>query len=122
MTAYSIARLVATTKKAWDSSIAPAEYAAFLSELLVAEHDRMRLLSAYLQELDVGSAEWDAIQSLQLHEIGNCGVLAALLREAGETPTPGVGRFYGRGVAIRELARAACPPGHAGLAPFRHAS
>jgi len=81
--------------------MSPAEYAAFLAELLAAEHDRMRLLSAYLQELDVGSLEWDAIQSLQLHEIRNCAVLAALLREEGQKPTPAVGVFYGRGLALR---------------------
>lgn len=82
--------------------MAPGEYAAFLTELLNAEHDRMRLLSAYLQELDVGSLEWDAIQSLQLSEIRNCVVLAALLREEGKTPAPAVGRFYGRGLALRD--------------------
>jgi hypothetical protein len=92
---------LATTRKAWASSMEAGEYAAFLTELLTAEHDRMRLLSAYLQELDAGSLEWDAMQSMQLNEIRNCAVLAALLREEGETPTPAVGRFYGRGLAIR---------------------
>lgn len=78
-----------------------AEYAAFLTELLKAEHDRMRLLSTYLDELDVGSLERDAMQSMQLNEMRNCAVLAALLREEGETPAPVVGRFYNRGSAIR---------------------
>jgi|tagenome__1003787_1003787.scaffolds.fasta_scaffold19290614_2 hypothetical protein len=94
--------LIATTRQGWAASMDAGEYAAFLSELLMVEHDRMRLLSAYLQELDVGSPEWEAIQSMQLSEIGNCAVLAALLREEGETPTPAAGRFYGRGLAIRE--------------------
>lgn len=98
----SAQRVLATTREAWAAAMAPAEYAAFLAELLAAEHDRMRLLSAYLQELDVGSLEWDAIQSLQLHEIRNCAVLAALLREAGEKPIPAVGAFYGRGLALRD--------------------
>ena len=101
----TVERVLATTRDAWASAMAPAEYAAFLGELLSAEHDRMRLLSAYLQELDAGSAEWDAIQSLQLHEIRNCAVLAALLREEGEKPTPAVGAFYGRGLALRDRAR-----------------
>jgi hypothetical protein len=94
--------LIAITRQAWASSMEAAEYAAFLTELLKAEHDRMRLLSACLQELDVGSLEWDAMQSMQLNEIRNCAVLAALLREEGETPAPAAGRFYGRGVAMRD--------------------
>jgi hypothetical protein len=98
----NVERLLAVTRNAWASSMAPGEYAAFLTELLHAEHDRMRLLSAYLQELEVGSLEWDAIQSVQLHEIRNCVVLAALLREEGESPTPAVGRFYGRGLALSD--------------------
>ena len=98
----NVERLLATTRRAWASSMAPAEYASLLTQLLDADHDRMRLLSAYLQELAAGSLEWDAIQSLQLQEIRHCVVLAALLREEGETPTPAVGRFYGRGLALRD--------------------
>jgi hypothetical protein len=97
--------LIATTRQAWASSMSAADYAAFLAELLAAEHDRMRLLSAYLQELNAGSLEWDAMQSMQLNEIRHCAILAALLREEGETPTPAVGRFYGRGLAIRDRAK-----------------
>jgi nitronate monooxygenase len=101
----NVERFLATTRKAWASSMAPGEYAAFLSELLNAEHDRMRLLSAYLQELDAGSLEWDAIQLQQLNDIRNCTVLAALMREEGEKPTPAVGAFYGRGLALRDRRR-----------------
>jgi len=97
----SIDAVVETTRKAWAASMGPAEYVAFLTGLLEAEHDRMRLLSAYLQDLDVGSLEWDAIQSMQIHEIRNCAVLAQLLREEGVRPTPAVGVFYGRGLALR---------------------
>ena len=83
--------------------MAPGEYAAFLTELLNAEHDRMRLLSAYLQELDVGSLEWDAIQSLQLNEIRPQlrRPRRAAARGGGDA-TPAVGRFYGRGLALGE--------------------
>jgi len=102
MQGMSVERVLATTRAAWAPAMTAPEYAAFLGELLTAEHDRMRLLSACLQELDVGSLEWDAIQLQQLHDIRNCTVLAALMREEGEKPTPAVGVFYGRGLALRD--------------------
>ena len=38
---------------------------------------------------------------MQLDEARNCAVLLHLLLEAEVTPTPAVGDFYGRGLAIR---------------------
>jgi len=41
------------------------------------------------------------MRAVQLDEARNCAVLLHLLLEAEVTPTPAVGDFYGRGLAIR---------------------
>jgi nitronate monooxygenase len=76
------------------------EYAAFLNELLAAERAGAKLLSAYLDELQPESPEWRTLRSVQRDEASNCAVLIGLLQEAEATPTPAVGSFYDRGLAI----------------------
>ena len=77
------------------------EYGAFLNQLLEAERAGAKLLSAYLDELPLNSPEWTAIRAVQLDEARNCAVLIHLLLEAEATPSPAVGSFYARGLAIR---------------------
>ena len=80
------------------------EYGDFLNLLLKAERAGAKLLAAYLDELPPGSLRWKAIQAVQRDEARNCAVLIHLLLEAAVTPTPAVGSFYGRGLAIRDWA------------------
>jgi nitronate monooxygenase len=83
--------VISTTKRAWaraETEVEPspmthAELGGFLNLLLEAERAGAKLISAYLDELR------------------NCAVLLHLLLEAEATPTPAVGDFYGRGLAIR---------------------
>ena len=77
------------------------DYGAFLNQLLEAERAGARLLAAYLDELRLDSPEWKTIRAVRLDEARNCAVLIHLLLEAGATPSPAVGSFYGRGLAIR---------------------
>jgi nitronate monooxygenase len=93
--------VIATTRRAWEPAMAPAEYGAFLNELLEAERAGAKLLSAYLDELPPDSFRWKMIRAVQLDEARNCAILIHLLLEAEATPTPAVGSFYGRGLAIR---------------------
>lgn len=78
------------------------EYGAFLNTLLEAERAGAKLLAAYLDELPPDSPRWNAIHAVQRDEAHNCAVLIHLLLEAEVTPTPAVGDFYGRGLAIRD--------------------
>ena len=80
--------------------MASEEYGAFLNQLLEAERAGAKLLSAYLDELPQGSVNWKIIRAVQLDEARNCAVLIHLLLEAEVRPTPAVGDFYGRGMAI----------------------
>ncbi|HEX6155898.1 MAG TPA: DUF6306 domain-containing protein [Burkholderiales bacterium] len=81
--------------------VAPDEYGALLNTLLEAERAGAKLLSAYLDELTPGSFMWKQIRAVQLDESHNCAVLIHLLLEAEVTPTPAVGSFYGKGLAIQ---------------------
>lgn len=94
--------VIAITRRAWEPAMAPEEYGAFLNELLAAERAGAKLLAAYLDELPLESREWKAIEQVQRDEARHCAVLIHLLLEAGETPTPAVGSFYGRGLALRD--------------------
>ena len=82
-------------------NISEEEYGAFLNTLLEAERAGAKLLSAYLDELTPGSFMWKQIRAVQLDESHNCAVLIHLLLEAEVTPTPAVGSFYGKGLAIQ---------------------
>jgi len=93
--------VISTTERAWSSSMAPEEYGAFLNQLLEAERAGAKLLSAYLDELPLDSPIWKSIRAVQLDEARNCAVLIHLLLEAEVRPTPAVGDFYGRGMAIQ---------------------
>jgi nitronate monooxygenase len=77
------------------------EYGMLLNQLLEAERAGAKLLSAYLDELSPDSFKWKSIRAVQLDEARNCAVLIHLLLEAEVTPTPAVGSFYGRGLAIK---------------------
>lgn len=79
----------------------PEEYGAFLNQLLEAERAGAKLLSAYLDDLPPDDAARYAIRAVQLDEARNCAVLMDLIVEAEVAPTPAVGSFYGRGMAIR---------------------
>jgi len=81
--------------------VAPDEYGALLNTLLEAERAGAKLLSAYLDELTPGSFMWKQLRAVQLDESHNCAVLIHLLLEAEVTPTPAVGSFYGKGLAIK---------------------
>lgn len=96
--------VIGTTRRAWQPAMAPAEYGAFLNELLAAERAGAKLLSAYLDELPLGSPRWKAIRDIQRDEARNCAILIHLILEAEETPTPAVGSFHGRGLALRDWA------------------
>ena len=76
------------------------EYAAFLNELLEAERAGAKLLAAYVDELPPGSLKWRLMRAVQHDEARNCAILIHLLLVAEATPTPAVGSFYGRGLAI----------------------
>jgi nitronate monooxygenase len=101
--------VIAITKRAWtraESEAEPlrmtqAELGGFLNLLLEAERAGAKLISAYLDELPLESARWAGMRAVQLDEARNCAVLLHLLLEAEVTPTPAVGDFYGRGLAIR---------------------
>ena len=91
--------VIALTKRAWTSAeseaeplrMTQAELGRFLNLLLEAERAGAKLISAYLDELPLDSARWAGMRAVLLH----------LLLEAEVTPTPAVGDFYGRGLAIR---------------------
>ncbi len=93
--------VISTTARAWTGEMAAEEYGAFLNLLLKAERAGARLLAAYLDELPLESSRWKSIRRVQLDEARNCAVLIHLLLEVEVTPTPAVGEFYGRGLAIR---------------------
>ena len=94
-----------TTKSAWaplaDAPMTRAERAALLNELLEAERAGAKLLAAYMDELPPESERWKAIRAVQLDEARNCAVLIHLLLEEEAAPTPAIGSFYGRGLAIQ---------------------
>lgn len=92
--------VISTTERAWASSMTPEEYGAFLNQLLEAERAGAKLLSAYLDELPPDSFKWKSIRAVQLDEARNCAVLIHLLLEAEVRPTPAVGDFYSKGLAI----------------------
>jgi Domain of unknown function (DUF6306) len=101
--------VIAVTKRAWARAetegepppMTHAELGGFLNLLLEAERAGAKLISAYLDELPLDSARWAGMRAVQLDEARNCAVLLHLLLEAEVTPTPAVGAFYGRGLAIR---------------------
>lgn len=93
--------VISTTAQAWTPVMASEEYGAFLNQLLEAERAGAKLLSAYLDELPPDSVRWKSIRAVQLDEARNCAVLIYLLLQAEVTPSPAVGSFYGRGLAIR---------------------
>lgn len=92
---------ISSADRAWPSSMAPEEYGAFLNQLLEAERAGAKLLAAYLDELPQDSVKWKSIRAVQRDEARNCAVLIHLLLEAEARPTPAVGDFYGRGMAIQ---------------------
>ena len=94
--------VLSTTARAWTGEMGADEYGAFLNLLLKAERAGARLLAAYLDELPLDSFRWKCVRAVQLDEARNCAVLIHLLLEVEVTPTPAVGDFYGRGLAIRE--------------------
>ena len=79
--------VIGTTRRAWQPAMAPAEYGAFLNELLAAERAGAKLLSAYLDELPLGSPRWKAIRDIQRDEARNCAVLIHYLLEQGAVPS-----------------------------------
>lgn len=93
--------MISTTERAWSLPMAIEEYGAFLNQLLEAERAGAKLRAAYLDELPPDSMQWKSIHAIQLDEARNCAVLIHLLLEAEVRPTPTVGSFYGRGLAIR---------------------
>lgn len=92
--------VVATTRAAWVPPMSAPEYGAFLNALLEAERAGAKLLAAYLDELPPGCPEWTLVRSVQRDEARNCAILIHLLLEAEATPTPAVGSFYDRGLAV----------------------
>jgi nitronate monooxygenase len=91
----------ATGTRAPAPSMSPNEYGVFLNTLLEAERAGAKLLAAYLDELPPDALKWKSIRAVQLDEARNCAVLIQLLLEAEVRPTPAVGSFYGRGLAVR---------------------
>jgi nitronate monooxygenase len=92
--------VVSTTARAWAPAMDSAEYGALLNRLLEAERAGAKLLAAYCDELPLDAPAWYALRAVQLDEARNCAVLIHLLLEAEVAPTPAVGDFYGRGLAI----------------------
>lgn len=80
-----------------------AELGALLNLLLEAERAGARLLAAYLDELQPGSALFERLQKVQRDEASNCAVLIHHLLEAQVQPSVATGEFYRKGLAIRGL-------------------
>jgi hypothetical protein len=95
--------VISTTARAWAPSMDGAEYGALLNQLLEAERAGAKLLSAYLDELPLGSFRWKSVRAVQLDEARNCAVIIHLLLDAGVAPSAAVGDFYDRGLAIRGM-------------------
>ena len=93
--------MIATTARDWTPTMDAAEYGVLLNRLLEAERAGAKLLAAYCNELPADSPKWYAMRAVQLDEARNCAVLIHLLLEAEVAPTPAVGDFYGRGLAIQ---------------------
>lgn len=101
--------VISITARAWaraetqaeSLSMTHAELGGFLNLLLEAERAGAKLISAYLDELPLDSAHRTRMRAVQLDEARNCAVLLHLLLEAEVTPTPAVGVFYSRGLAIQ---------------------
>jgi nitronate monooxygenase len=93
--------MIAVTTNAWAPSMGRKEYQTLLNRLLEAERAGAKLLSAYLGELPPDSAKWQVLRAVQGDEALNCAALIRLLVGADLHPTPAVGDFYARGLAIR---------------------
>ncbi|MGH7115964.1 MAG: DUF6306 domain-containing protein [Stellaceae bacterium] len=78
------------------------ELAAFLNELLEAEHAGARVTLESARAAGGGPIA-ELLRGIQHDEARWCGMLAGHIRAAGAAPTAKVGAFYGKAMAIADL-------------------
>jgi hypothetical protein len=78
------------------------ELVTFLNELLEAEHAGARVTLESARVAGSGPIV-ELMRSIQRDEAHWCGTLAAHLRVLGAAPSPKVGAFYGKAMAIADL-------------------
>jgi Domain of unknown function (DUF6306) len=79
-----------------------AELTTFLNELLEAERAGARVTLESARRAGYGPVA-ELMRSIQRDEARWCAMLADYIRTLGEVPTPKVGAFYGRAMAIADL-------------------
>lgn len=85
------------------SGYAPrAEIVAFLNELLEAERAGSRITLESAREAGAG-AMGDLLSAVQRDEAKWCGMLLGHVKELGAEPTPTMGAFYGKCMAIADM-------------------
>src|SRR5262245_16752312 len=78
------------------------ELAALLNELLEAERAGARVTLESARTAGSGPIA-ELMRSIQHDEARWCGMLADHIRALGEAPTPKIGAFYGKAMAIADL-------------------
>jgi Domain of unknown function (DUF6306) len=78
------------------------ELTAMLNELLEAEHAGARVTLESARAAGGGPIA-ELMRSIHRDEARWCGMLADHIRTLGEAPTPKVGAFYGKAMAIEDL-------------------
>jgi uncharacterized protein DUF6306 len=78
------------------------ELTALLNELLEAERAGARVTLESARAAGSGPIA-ELMRSIQRDEARWCAMLASHIRALGETPTPKVGAFYGKAMAIADL-------------------
>jgi hypothetical protein len=79
------------------------ELIAFFNELLEAERAGARVTLESANEVGLGSAA-ELLSAIQQDEMRWCGLLLRHIKAIGGTPSTKVGAFYGKAMAIADLA------------------
>ena len=80
------------------------ELLSLLNALLEAERAGAKVLAAYLDDYETGSAAWQQLASVQREEARNCVTLIDLIRGLGHTPGRATGHFVRKALAVRGVA------------------
>jgi 5-formyltetrahydrofolate cyclo-ligase len=81
-----------------------SELVALLNSLLEAGRSTAKLLTAYVNACEIGSAQWLALTAIQRTESRHCGKLAGLVSRLGGTPSDRLASFVYKGLDFREAA------------------
>ena len=81
---------------------AKEELIAFLNELLEAERAGSRVTLESAREAGAGPIG-DLLSAIQRDEAKWCGMLLGHVKELGAEPTPNMGAFYGKAMAIADM-------------------